>query len=259
MADRLRSTYSPRPAGRQNIAVAIINELKSDIASGKLALGERLPTEPELASQFGVSQPTVREAIRALDAMGLIETRHGSGMFVTRDVHGYMTNSLKTLVQMENVGILDALDVREMLGVYSARQAAERATEQDLEEIDAAEELCDTAQDVEGMTNAIAAFQIAVSAASHNPLLFAVEAYLIRVTIDFQLVAEGDKDTAFWRQRTSSFSEARHHLATALHERDQEAAIAAMTRYLAKQREWWSADRELADVRFSDPELIRLR
>src|SRR4029453_2640123 len=62
----------------------LADSIASEIESGKYALGERLPTERELAERFGVSRPTLREALIALEMLGMIEARHGLGIYVTR-------------------------------------------------------------------------------------------------------------------------------------------------------------------------------
>jgi DNA-binding FadR family transcriptional regulator len=62
----------------------IADSLAGEIESGKYKLGDRLPTERELAEQFGVSRPSLREALIALEMLGMIEARHGLGIYVTR-------------------------------------------------------------------------------------------------------------------------------------------------------------------------------
>jgi GntR family transcriptional repressor for pyruvate dehydrogenase complex len=62
----------------------LADQIASEIGAGKYKLGERLPTERELADQFGVSRPTLREALIALEMQGMIEARHGLGIYVTR-------------------------------------------------------------------------------------------------------------------------------------------------------------------------------
>jgi len=242
---------------RPKVALAIISELRSDIASGKMPLGSRLPTEQALARQFGVSQPTMREAIRALDAMGLVDVRHGSGVYVSPDIQGYVSSTLGTLLQMADVGIFEALDVREHLGVFSAQLASQAASSDDLAQIERALVWSETAEAVGEMAEAVVSFQIACSAASHNPLLASIEAFLIRLLMQFQVVAEGSRGVGFWRERTSKFAVERRELFASLASGDQAATMAAMTGYLAEQREWFAADEQLADVRFSDPSLVR--
>ena len=71
-------TIEPRRLYRQ-----IAEQLRALIASGEFALGSRLPPERDLAAQLGVSRPSVREALIALEVQGLVEVRMGSGIYVT--------------------------------------------------------------------------------------------------------------------------------------------------------------------------------
>src|SRR5262245_19166497 len=68
----------PRPRRAEATAAT----LRADIAAGRYRPGERLPAEPELAGQLGVSRPTLREAFRLLDEEGLVRREHGSGTYV---------------------------------------------------------------------------------------------------------------------------------------------------------------------------------
>jgi GntR family transcriptional repressor for pyruvate dehydrogenase complex len=62
----------------------LADQIAAEIEAGKYKVGERLPTERELADAFGVSRPTLREALIALEMLGMIEARHGLGIYVTR-------------------------------------------------------------------------------------------------------------------------------------------------------------------------------
>ena len=64
----------------------IADSVADAIEAGQYRLGDRLPTERELAEQFGVSRPTLREAMIALEMLGMIEARHGLGIYVTGNV-----------------------------------------------------------------------------------------------------------------------------------------------------------------------------
>ena len=96
-------------APRQKVADQILAALRTEIVTGALPRGARLPAERELAERFGVSGPTVREAIRGLSALGLVEVRHGSGAYVAPDVDSIVAVSLGTLVQLEDVGVADLI------------------------------------------------------------------------------------------------------------------------------------------------------
>ena len=67
---------------RVRLSDQIAEQLRSRIAAKQYLPGEKLPVEAELASQFGVSRITIREAVRKLDIMGIVEVRQGAGTFV---------------------------------------------------------------------------------------------------------------------------------------------------------------------------------
>jgi DNA-binding FadR family transcriptional regulator len=123
---------------RPKVTDEIIEALRSEIVTGKLKVGDRLPTEKELAHNFGVSQPSVREAIRALEVMGLVEVRHGAGVFVTNDGIFGLTSAFLNLLQLENVGILEVQQLRRLFGIESAQLAAATVKPDQLSKIEAA-------------------------------------------------------------------------------------------------------------------------
>jgi GntR family transcriptional repressor for pyruvate dehydrogenase complex len=244
--------------GRGRITDEIIEVLREDIATGRVQRGTRLPNERELARHFGVSQSTVREAIRALTAMGLIDVRHGSGSYVREDSGAIVASSLRTLLQIERVEILDLLDVRAVLGRYSVVQAAERATDADIAAIrEAAERIdADTKRSGEELKAQIVNFHLSLSASCRNPLLHSLEAFLIRVLMQFQLFDE-PRGLAAWKRRSLRFAADRRSIVDAVAERSQDRALEAMDAYLADQREIFASDPEFSNLRLSDPKAIR--
>lgn len=247
------SLLSPLGA-RPRAARGIVESLRKDIAEGRLELGSRLPNERALADHFQVSQPTVREAIRALDLMGLLDVRHGSGVYVTGDVANYVAGSLQALLSIEQVGILEVLELRSLLGRFSARQSAEKASESDIATMRGYLQTIeqyphDTSPRL--LVRPAISFQLTVSAAARNPLLFALESFLIKLIIQLQLTARGDHDSAFWRARVMSFQPARLHLLDRIATNDIEGAAQAMDKYLVDQHAVFSSDAELATASLS--------
>ncbi|WP_349310255.1 FadR/GntR family transcriptional regulator [Microbacterium sp. MM2322] len=104
-------------------ADGVFEGLREDIVAGRLTVGERLPSEAALAEQYGVSRPSVREAIRSLQALGLTRTRTGSGTYVASDRPalslGYGDFSAR-----------DLSEARPHIEVPAAGLAAERRTDQ---------------------------------------------------------------------------------------------------------------------------------
>jgi GntR family transcriptional repressor for pyruvate dehydrogenase complex len=106
----------------------IIEKMKELILNRKLGPGDRLPSERELALEFGVSRASIREAIKALTALGLLETRIGDGTYVRPNLGESVLEPLSWAVLLaEGVGP-DLAETREVIEPHIAGLAAERAT-----------------------------------------------------------------------------------------------------------------------------------
>ena len=80
----------------------IVEQIKDMIINGELSVGERLPTEKELSEKFGVSRTSVREALKALEVIGICESRQGGGNFIVNKVQERTTNNLSLLYTLNN-------------------------------------------------------------------------------------------------------------------------------------------------------------
>jgi GntR family transcriptional repressor for pyruvate dehydrogenase complex len=123
---------------RRSSAVAheAIGTIKQMIVRGEIQPGQRLPAERDLAAQLGVSRPSLREAIRALIALNILESRHGEGTFVSSLEPELLSEPIDFLLQV-NDGALQALfEARRVLEAGVAALAAERATDLELAELE---------------------------------------------------------------------------------------------------------------------------
>ena len=113
----------------------VFETLQSQISSGLWKVGDRLPSEGELAERYGVNRLTVRVALQKLNALGIVETRSGSGTHVIEfDFESYLRMASKFYAQsdmMKNV-----TEFRNHMEIECARLACERATEEDLAELE---------------------------------------------------------------------------------------------------------------------------
>lgn len=144
----------------------VAERIKRHIHSGAMAAGDRLPAEKDLALQLGVSRPTVREALIALEIAGLIEIRTGSG--------SYICNSNKVVPATLDVGPspLELLHARLLIEGEVAAEAAVRATDHDLAAIEGTLE--DMRRIMEAGEHAHAAdqnFHVLIATASSNRVL----------------------------------------------------------------------------------------
>lgn len=119
----------------------VYDQLRELILSGGIGRGERLPNEALLAREFGVSRGTIREALRLLAAQNLIRTAKGAGggSFVTLPTVDHVSEFLRAnialLGEANDVTLDEFLEVRELLEVFAARQAAARHTSTHLEQL----------------------------------------------------------------------------------------------------------------------------
>jgi GntR family transcriptional repressor for pyruvate dehydrogenase complex len=213
----------PRP----NLSRQLTEQIVSLIASRNLSEGDRLPTMRELARIFSVATPTIREALRRLQATGVIDIRHGSGIYVQRvDQSLMITNPHRSALDRE--AILNLLDARLVIEPRTAALAAERATEETIQRLEtilhAAETLLSGHDDELGPRNM--EFHGEIARAAGNPIISQVLDSLIDVYAREQLVI-----MALYDARAQDH---REHLEIfeAIRNRDPNLASDLMTRHL---------------------------
>lgn len=128
--------YAPeRDQVRPGLSQALSEQILKLIASGNLQPGERLPTVKELARTFAVATPTIREALRQLQATGVIDIRHGSGIYVRKAEQRLMIAN-PHYGQLNADSIMQLLDARLVIEPYLAGQAAQVATSDDISRLE---------------------------------------------------------------------------------------------------------------------------
>ncbi|RCV53273.1 FadR/GntR family transcriptional regulator, partial [Marinitenerispora sediminis] len=130
-----KPTPRPRPLTRPRLYERLVERLCEYIRDARLAPGDRLPPERELAVTLGVSRASLSQALVALEVQGVIEVRHGDGAIVRRTV---AEEQVLALLRDRDNRRTEIIEARQALEVKLAELAAERRTEADLAEIDAA-------------------------------------------------------------------------------------------------------------------------
>ena len=153
----------------------IITRIRGSISAGELRPGDRLPPEADLARSLGVSRPTVREALKVLEALNVLESSTGptGGTFV-RPLDGagvaeYLTDSISLLLDVDELTPEELYAAREAIEVPAAGMAAARRTEEDLDALQAVIE-GDELKDFDTLVADIS-FHRALAAASKNRML----------------------------------------------------------------------------------------
>src|SRR5215831_13018471 len=131
MADR-HELFTPITVARASSAIA--EQIRTAIVTGRLRAGERLSPERELAEQFGVSRVTVRDALRSLEAMGLIEVKVGArgGAFVTAPNGSKVAQTMSDMMLMAATTPADIVEARLIVELGTVSLACARATDDDL-------------------------------------------------------------------------------------------------------------------------------
>nr|WP_230425590.1 pyruvate dehydrogenase complex transcriptional repressor PdhR [Saccharobesus litoralis] len=140
------------------------------ILEGSLLPGQKLPPERELAVQFDVSRPSLREAIQKLEAKGLVTRRQGGGTFVNENLQSSLSDPLFELMLAKPESQFDLLEFRHALEGISAYYAALRGTDADFERIKQSFEAIISCNDSmqSDQIEAIFEFFLAIAEASHN-------------------------------------------------------------------------------------------
>lgn len=124
-----------KPVKRQTLAEQMAATIQELILSGKLESGAALPTEPELAEQFGVSRAVVRDATRILMAQGLVEVKHGLGVFVTPPHNEAFGEALLLALRRARATVWDVEQFEQVIFPEVVALAATTATAEEIDQI----------------------------------------------------------------------------------------------------------------------------
>lgn len=156
------------------ISDVIMSQIEEMILEGTFIPGQRLPPERELAVKFGVSRPSLREAVQKLIARGLLTSRQGGGTFVNETLGSGLSDPLMKLFETHPEAQYDLLEFRHALEGVSAYYAALRGTSADKQKIrHCYEELqrCHDQRMFEQEVKADVEFHLSIAAAAHNTVL----------------------------------------------------------------------------------------
>lgn len=225
------------PIKPKKISIQIAEQIRASILSGEFSPGDKLPPERELAEMFGVSRPSVREALNNLAAAGLVESYQGGGTVIKSLVESQSATPLSELIRTERERALDVVEVRKGMEAWTALYAAQRALPEDLrrlEEVIAAMEanLTGTASSEDLDAN----FHILIAKSTHNIIWLHMMQSVFDAMKEFQ--------QSVWRAVYLSEEDRRllfnHHKAIfeAIRAHDPEKARTAMLEHLtfAEQR-----------------------
>ena len=224
----LRKTPFERIAS-QSKRDRVIEQIQNAILEGIYRPGDRLPPEGELARQLGVSRTTIREALSALELLGIVEILHGEGTYVRKAVSipKEEPEFLENLAKSSS--FLEALEVRKALDELTARLFVERATDEELGQLRALVAQMEEAvsrRDYERYLDTNMRFHLLLAEAARNAILLRLTHYMVRV---MELLQEERLDYYVQNHRRAEETlKAHQRLFSALEKRNLDAALEAM-------------------------------
>jgi GntR family transcriptional repressor for pyruvate dehydrogenase complex len=208
-------------------AERVVMYIERLIQGGQLRPGDRLPAERELARHVKVSRPSVRAGLRSLAAVGILESRHGAGSFITAGPPKLSIGPLSLLAALHGFTRDDMFEARRVLEMGAARLAAERATGEDLAAM---------SEEVAGMFASLqepqdflvhdVRFHRAVALGSHNPVLAAL------VEMISTMVYERRRRTVQRARDLKESAEMHRRIYAAIRDHDGERARRDMSEHL---------------------------
>ncbi len=202
-------------------------KLLSLIAEKQLRPGDRLPPERELAAAMQVSRPSLREALRALAIMNVLEIRQGSGTYISSLRPELLVEHLDLVFSLEDSTFLDLLDARKVIEVGIAAMAAQRGSDEDIGRLETClEESARSVGDPEKVARTDAELHRLVTAAARNPILTLLMSGISRLAI-----ASRGRTIAIPGVAESALEDHRA-IVMAIKDRDTRAAAHAMQNHL---------------------------
>jgi GntR family transcriptional regulator, transcriptional repressor for pyruvate dehydrogenase complex len=215
--------HPAKPDAAENV-VAHVRDL---ISSGDFKPGDRLPAERELALQIGVSRPSVRAGLQALAAMGVVESRRGSGTYISTGPPMLSSGPLQLLAILHGIPRAEIFEARRILEGRTARLAGERAEGESLAQI--SEEVMGmfaSADDPQAFLLHDIGFHRSVARASGNLVLSAL------VEMVSAIFYEQRKETANLDRDLRISAEQHRRIYQAIRDRDPDAAEREMDAHL---------------------------
>src|ERR1700744_2006935 len=163
---------SLKPIQRTTLTEAAFEQLIAMVVNGTWRPGDRIPPERDLCQQFGIARTSLREALKAMELIGMLDSRVGDGTFVCPRSEFLCRPLLWAFTGTDHEELRDIMEAREFLERDLAGLAAERATEDEIEAIgQAIQQMREAVAHGEAILEADLAFHLAIARAAHNEVL----------------------------------------------------------------------------------------
>lgn len=219
-----------KPIKPKRISDQVFEQLRELIFRGQLKAGEKIMPERELSEVLNVSRTSVRDAIRKLVVMGLLEQRQGQGTFV-RSPEAMDRSALAIAMETQDASLLDLLEVRMGMECNAAALAAQRADDKDIDFLyGCVKEMEEEVREGKLGNEADVSFHMGISYATKNPL----QIYLMKNFFDFLFVGIKEYLTHLYEKPDNIPEILKHHtaIAEAIRDKDPDRAYQAMRHHI---------------------------
>jgi DNA-binding FadR family transcriptional regulator len=224
------------PVQRVRTYEQVMAQIEERILDGRLKAGDHLPSERELASLLGVSRPSLRESLRVLEALGLIEIRRGGGpeggAVLVEVPGGGLVNLLKLQIALAHFSWIDVLETRMSLEAWSVEEAAYRADDDDHKALaEILDRMDDQTIDSAEFNRLDAAFHVRIAESTGNALTAHFMGSL-RIAIHRQMV-EMYAELDDWRATAKTVRAEHREILSAIVDRDGPRATELVRHHIA--------------------------
>ncbi|HJV35946.1 FadR/GntR family transcriptional regulator [Geomonas sp.] len=175
------------PIKPKKVSTQIAEQIRASILAGEFNPGEKLPPERELAEMFGVSRPSVREALNFLASTGLVETYQGGGTVVRSLVETNASLPLSELIRIDGDRALDVIEVRKGMESWTAWYAATRALPEDIRRLQViVDGMAKNLEELKHSEDLDAHFHTLIAKATHNVVWFHMMQSIFDAMQEFQ-------------------------------------------------------------------------
>jgi len=212
------------PIQKNSLVVELTKRLLDYIFSGSIKVGQKLPAERQLSEALGVGRSTIREAIKALTVLGVLEVRQGDGTYLKRTDSTLLTQVIEWGLLLGEKQTLDLIEARKVIEIAVCQFAAERGTDEEIEQLQQIMERMKS--DPANFIEHDVSFHLKLAEMSRNSVLKDVLSSiqsLLRTWIKLVIESAGETEFSYW-----------DHLAVyeAVAKRDPAAAALAMEKHM---------------------------
>lgn len=192
---------------KENAFHDILNQILEQIQNGTLNPGDALPTERNMAEAMRISRPILREALRALELLGILTSVRGGGNYVSKDIEHCLIGPLSILFRLNNSSVLQAQELRSALECRAVMLAAEKCTPVDAAELQLCIAKLDAEENEKLRADLDRDLHMKIGKMAENPMIFSVLSASSQLT---ENIISGIRSYIMQKNHTSSDVDEQH-------------------------------------------------